>query len=162
MTTTVNDDIMPHLINIMNTEKRYWFKIGNGVPKVDAMTEYSNEMEQIAIEESINRQMQILDNMKPKNPLEKINMEVSVIMDSSLSNNMFECGICYENLSYDKSVQLNCNHIFCGECVVKTIRTCFVNDVHASCAMCRAKYAKLTMRTETMQEMIRNYNSINK
>jgi len=157
--TTVNDDIMPHLINIMNTEKKYWCKIGNGVPKADAMTEYGYEMEQIAIEESINRQMQILENMKPKNPLEKI----EITMESSPgSNNIFECGICYEIQSCEKSVQLNCNHNFCGECVAKTIRTCFVNDTHATCAMCRTKYAKLTVRSETMREMIAHSTSTNK
>jgi len=46
-----------------------------------------------------------------------------------------ECSICFESYKKDKFVKLNCNHTFCGDCVIETIKT--TKLANARCALCR-------------------------
>ena len=52
---------------------------------------------------------------------------------SELLEDNFECPICYEN--HDKSMKLvlGCNHEFCTECIIKTLKT----NNKPRCAFCR-------------------------
>lgn len=50
----------------------------------------------------------------------------------------FECTICYENIS-DNCAKLNCNHIFCNNCIKTQIQK---NNI--CCALCREKITNIT------------------
>jgi hypothetical protein len=64
----------------------------------------------------------------------KINMMYDTKLDSS--EVLCECSICYDDKIGKEFVTLNCNHTFCGACVVGIIK----NNNHVivpSCALCR-------------------------
>jgi len=70
--------------------------------------------------------------------IEKENLNINVktqefIGLSELLEDNFECSICYEN--HDKSMKLvlGCNHEFCTECIIKTLKT----NNKPRCAFCR-------------------------
>ena len=50
----------------------------------------------------------------------------------------FECAICYENISCNYA-NLNCNHIFCNNCIKTQIQT---NNI--CCALCRTQITNIT------------------
>lgn len=165
MTNASFNGILPHLIEIMQVEKKYWLKVGNGAPKEAALVEYGEEMERIAIEESMNQQIRILRDMRAKkDPMEAIDIQfIAAAADwedkpphvNTVDNNThFECGICYETVSEQNSILLNCKHSFCGLCVVKTVRTCYENDTSACCAMCRAEYREFTVRSSAVLNLL--------
>jgi hypothetical protein len=165
MMNTQFNGIAPHMVEIMRVEKKYWFKIGNGAPKILALAEYGEEMERIAMEESMNQQVRILHEMRPKkDPMETIDIQfIATDWEEASTNdpeyeikpsNQFECGICYETVSHRNSILLNCNHSFCGLCVVKTVRSCYENNIPACCAMCRTEYTQFTVRTSSVFDML--------
>ena len=46
-----------------------------------------------------------------------------------------ECSICYEEKSKTQQAKLGCGHTFCGECIVKTMKTS--NTTPVRCSLCR-------------------------
>ena len=62
-----------------------------------------------------------------------------------------ECSICFESYKKDKIVKLNCNHTFCGDCVIETIKT--TKLANARCALCRADIKTIiTYATEVINK----------
>ena len=72
------------------------------------------------------------------NPKFKINM-----ICVSKTEAECDCAICYEPTVGDKCVTLNCNHMFCGTCVVGIIKN---NNkvIEPSCALCREPIKSIT------------------
>jgi hypothetical protein len=61
-------------------------------------------------------------------------------LESTNSNDMDleeDCPICYEQIGSMDSVRLNCNHKFCGSCIISTLSHHRVKDCSPSCALCR-------------------------
>jgi len=56
-----------------------------------------------------------------------------------------ECNICYEEVGLSEFVKLNCNHEFCKNCLINSVKS----DRRASpcCAFCRREIDSLTSRT---------------
>jgi hypothetical protein len=78
-------------------------------------------------------QLTTLANNVP--PLEK-KYNVCITLDESLSLNTVstECAICYEDITCN-GLKINCNHVFCGDCIQKTLVSC--NTLSPLCALCR-------------------------
>jgi len=55
-----------------------------------------------------------------------------------------ECSICYEDLTRDNKIQLNCSHSFCDKCVTATLLTATLLTA-PSCALCRTQYNTFTI-----------------
>jgi hypothetical protein len=63
-----------------------------------------------------------------------------------------ECSICYEeNIPEKKCIKLNCNHKFCKDCIINTLKTCNYNK-SLSCALCRT----IVTTMEITDELIRS------
>ena len=71
------------------------------------------------------------------NVYENTKFKMNMIYDNNPSvTDIIECTICYEPKVVNDLVTLNCNHVFCGSCVVGIIKN--NNKVIApSCALCR-------------------------
>lgn len=52
------------------------------------------------------------------------------------TNEPLECSICYEDIEIAKTVRLNCNHEFCGECITTHIKK--TPSAEVKCPMCRS------------------------
>jgi len=69
---------------------------------------------------------------------------LELVEDNLISEKVEECVICYEVKEKDKFARLNCQHVFCGECVVKFIQTKNEQNEqneqlnnHVKCCLCR-------------------------
>ena len=83
----------------------------------------------------------------------KINMMYDE--NSGISEVLCECSICYDSKNGNDLVTLNCNHAFCGACVVGIIKN---NNkvIVPSCALCREpissiKYSDTNFENEMME-----------
>lgn len=54
-----------------------------------------------------------------------------------------ECSICYETINYEKIIKLNCNHLFCVNCV-KTMLQSHIPSCRPCCALCRSKIEEIS------------------
>lgn len=67
-----------------------------------------------------------------------------------------DCAICYETTSGDKCVTLNCNHSFCGTCVVSIIKN--NNKIREpSCALCREPIKTITYSDKKFEDDMKEY-----
>jgi hypothetical protein len=63
----------------------------------------------------------------------KYNFTTTVeILEKGEKDEKCDCSICFENLKKEKFVKLGCNHEFCGDCIVGTMKA-----MSARCAFCR-------------------------
>lgn len=66
-----------------------------------------------------------------------------------------ECPICYDEKELNNFVKLGCNHDFCKDCVINTIK--INNSTNLSCALCRAEVKSIESRTIQAKNEIDNY-----
>jgi len=58
-----------------------------------------------------------------------------------------ECAICFENINSLDMVKLNCDHNFCGKCIIKTLNTFNNNGLCVpGCAFCRVPMKSLSVK----------------
>jgi hypothetical protein len=62
-----------------------------------------------------------------------------------------ECSICYENLTKNNEIHLNCGHTFCENCIIETLTK------NASCALCRTPYATFTISNPFVHTNMQQY-----
>jgi hypothetical protein len=67
-----------------------------------------------------------------------------------------DCAICYEHTDGDKCVTLNCNHAFCGPCIVGIIKN---NNkvIEPSCALCREPIKSITYSDKKFEDDMKEY-----
>ena len=70
-----------------------------------------------------------------------------------------ECAICYETISPDCFVRLNCSHTFCGSCIKQTLKThnnqSYNNQTYGpTCALCRAPMTSFSVKNSVIYEML--------
>lgn len=78
---------------------------------------------------------------------------------SSINNNenenidqLCECSICYDNKELKNFVKLSCNHEFCKECIIGTMK--INQNKNLCCALCRGEIKSIESRTnEAINEM---------
>jgi len=63
-------------------------------------------------------------------------------------NEICECSICYDEKELKNFVKLGCNHEFCKDCLITTMKTSQTNGNNLSCALCRSEVKSVKSRTE--------------
>jgi hypothetical protein len=63
-------------------------------------------------------------------------------LEKKVQDKKCDCSICFENLEKDKFVKLGCNHEFCSDCLLGTIKTTKSNNLR--CALCRSDITNIT------------------
>jgi hypothetical protein len=80
------------------------------------------------------------------NDLKSFRFDISLILDTNSdtsSNTICECGICLEqNIEKKNMVNLNCNHSFCGNCVVRVLEMTSPSKIPC-CAFCRTNIVNI-------------------
>lgn len=66
-----------------------------------------------------------------------------------------ECNICYDEKKINNFVKLGCNHEFCKDCIIKTIKT--VHNNKLCCALCREEVTHIKSRTIKIKAEIDKY-----
>ena len=64
-----------------------------------------------------------------------------------------ECNICFEEKEIKDNVKLECNHEFCKDCIIKTLKMNNTNN-NPSCAYCRREIKNIEVRTENVYNEI--------
>ena len=70
-------------------------------------------------------------------------------------NESCECPICYDEKKLNNFVKLGCNHDFCKDCVIKTMKT--KHSTNLCCALCRGEVKTIESRTIQVKNEIDNY-----
>jgi hypothetical protein len=84
------------------------------------------------------------------NAVRKFNILSSVESNENENiNENCECNICWEENEKKNFIKFGCNHEFCKDCVIKTLRT----DQRETpcCALCRAEVKSIVSRTNFVQ-----------
>ena len=71
-------------------------------------------------------------------------------------HNICECSICYDNKMTGDYIKFNCNHEFCKDCVINTIKL-KGNKNNICCALCRAEVKTLQFRNELVKTELAEY-----
>jgi hypothetical protein len=87
------------------------------------------------------------DNSSPPKPHPKlgnittVTFKVDKETETEMKIEEFECPICYSSICKWDAVHLNCEHVFCGSCIITCLDTLLKNHVLIpSCALCRTEY----------------------
>lgn len=64
--------------------------------------------------------------------------------DNKNINEKCECSICLDENEIENFVKLGCNHEFCKDCVIKTMK---ISHSNLCCALCRSEVTSITSRT---------------
>ena len=84
----------------------------------------------------------------------ELNQEIvlELVEDNYIQKEVEECVICYEVKNKHDFAKLNCQHIFCGECLVKTIQSKneqnYQNEHssnHINCSLCRESISVISV-----------------
>ena len=87
----------------------------------------------------------------------KLNIISSVKNDENEDiNQLCECGICYEEKKVADHVKFNCNHEFCKDCVINTIKS-RQNANNICCAFCRTEVKSIESRTNEVKAELGEY-----
>jgi hypothetical protein len=80
----------------------------------------------------------------------KFDILSSVVNDENENiNENCECNICWEEKQVCNFVKLGCNHEFCKDCVIKSLRN--EQRDKPCCALCRGEIKSLISRTNVVQ-----------
>lgn len=91
----------------------------------------SNELRNINNQSSLAREKYIISSFIENNE----NKDITVNK---------ECNICYDEKNTQKFVRLNCNHEFCGDCIIKIFKKTIKTPC---CAFCRTEVQTITSKT---------------
>jgi len=87
----------------------------------------------------------------------KINIISSVKNDENLDiNQLCECSICYEEKKVSNFTKFNCNHEFCKDCVINTIKL-RRNANNICCALCRTEVKSVESKTNEVKAELDEY-----
>jgi len=114
------------------------FQIDNDIMRIEnpVLREFAMTNRNTVLHNAIRRYRYQQKNREPK-----FNIQVK---KASIENASCDCPICYESVNTKKSIKTNCDHSFCGECVIKLIDKSNHLD-HLNCPMCREKITVFTM-----------------
>jgi hypothetical protein len=80
---------------------------------------------------------------------------ISTINECENTGQKCDCNICYDEKELNKFVKLGCNHEFCKDCVISTMKT--NHSTNLCCALCRAEVKSIETRTIETKNEIDNY-----
>ena len=92
------------------------------------------------------------------NSSQRLNILSSVVNDENEDiHKLCECSICYDEKQIKNFVKLGCNHEFCKDCVISTIKTSQQNGNELNCALCRAEVKSIKSRTNQIHSEMSNF-----
>lgn len=98
------------------------------------------------------------DDLNEETNYENAKYKINMICDNNVdvSEVLCECAICYDPKIRNDLVTLNCNHAFCGECIVGIIKN---NNkvILPSCALCREPIKSITYATKIFENEMMEY-----
>jgi hypothetical protein len=77
-----------------------------------------------------------------------------IVSNNEKNDKTFDCPICLDCFDEGNSVKLNCDHVFCGECIGEVIRT-KPHDI--TCALCRTKVSHFEVCSNDACEKLKTY-----
>ena len=87
----------------------------------------------------------------------KLNIISTVKNDENLDiNQVCECNICYEERKVSDFTKFNCNHEFCKDCVINTIKS-KRNTNNICCALCRTEVKSVETKTNEVKAELDKY-----
>jgi len=99
----------------------------------------------------------LMNNIRDEPNNNKLNIISSVNNDENEDiNQLCECGICYEEKKVAEHVKLNCNHEFCKDCIINTIKS-RQNANNICCAFCRTEVKSVESRTNEVKAKLGEY-----
>jgi hypothetical protein len=129
-------------------------EIRESIPEIDLV----RTMERMLMREMMFGMTRMLTNLNNANNL-KINQKLNILSsiehnDNEDINVICECSICYDEKELQNFVKLGCNHEFCKDCLITTMKTSQTNGNNLSCALCRTEVKTVKSRThEVHKEM---------
>lgn len=95
------------------------------------------------------RMLTNLNNVNNRNLKQKLNISSSIEHnDNENINELCECSICYDEKELKNFVKLGCNHEFCKDCLITTMKTSQINSNNLSCSLCRSEVKSVKSRSE--------------
>lgn len=89
-----------------------------------------------------------VNNVNNRNLNQKFNILSSIEHNINEDiNEICECSICYDEKELKNFVKLGCNHEFCKDCLITTMKTSQINGNTLSCALCRSEVKSIKSRT---------------
>jgi hypothetical protein len=86
---------------------------------------------------------------------EKLNISTTLtILENKNKNIVEECSICYDSKNETEFIQLNCQHNFCGECVLSTMKT---KTTSLNCPLCREQVNHIMFHNAEIQSELNKY-----
>jgi hypothetical protein len=86
---------------------------------------------------------------------EKLNISTTLtILETRNENILEECSICYDSKNKKDFVDFNCQHNFCGECVLSTIKT---KTSSLNCPLCRGQVKNIMIHNPEIQSELKKY-----
>ena len=86
------------------------------------------------------------------NTSRKLNINLIVDKNREKNKNMDEnckCNICWDEKKRDNFIKLGCNHEFCKDCIIKTLRS--GQKSNPCCALCRSEVKSIVSKTDSIQ-----------
>lgn len=100
-------------------------------------------------------QLSMLPGRNNANNLKGINLILDLEADTETTEETAKCNkdccVCFEEKPTNTFVTLNCNHEFCGPCVMQILKTTHLEN---TCSLCRQKISGITSKTQKMQSDI--------
>jgi len=89
----------------------------------------------------------------------KYNIALSKLEEENEEVEVCECAICLnDEISSSDIVRLNCEHQFCGDCIITTLKTHKKSSgFEPRCALCRTDIAEIKTNNTDIQEKIQEY-----
>jgi Ring finger domain len=84
----------------------------------------------------------------------KYNIKIDLEEEIPEPDTTFECAICLTTMKDSKSVTLNCNHVFCGECIEKSIKH---TTKCLCCALCRTNITNFDTKSCNIYDNLLQY-----
>ena len=96
-------------------------------------------------------------NNNDNNNNNKLNIISTVKNDENLDiNQVCECNICYEERKVSNFTKFICNHEFCKDCVINTIKS-KRNTNNICCALCRTEVKSVETKTNEVKAELDKY-----
>jgi hypothetical protein len=110
-------------------------------------------MENMLMREMFISMMSRIINGTLRNDVQKFKI-VSTVNECENTGEKCECNICYDDKELKNFVKLGCNHEFCKDCVIETMKT---SNNKLCCAFCRTEITGIESRTTEIKSEIDNY-----
>jgi hypothetical protein len=128
--------------------------------------EISQEIQDIpGIERIIFREMvyallfsEMIQTIREESRESRENRKLNILSLIETNNNMdenCECNICWDEKEKNKFVKFNCNHEFCKDCVIKSLRS--EQRDKPCCALCRTEVKSITSRTSLVKNELAEF-----